>query len=83
MALTVWVNPASAIIFLAATVLGMTITFIQKINFVRKHVMKLLTGALVFLAISGVPFLLLYTVQNSTFPWTAFRDWEQFQQLSN
>ncbi|OGG04252.1 hypothetical protein A2Z33_03830 [Candidatus Gottesmanbacteria bacterium RBG_16_52_11] len=69
-----WINPA--IIPLATVSLGLAIA----ISLVQRTVpvLKLLAGgSAVAAGLAGVT-LALWKVQNSTFPWTAFRDWEQY-----
>jgi hypothetical protein len=72
-AAAVWLNPAAILIFFTAAGIGFILTF-PKLNKNR------IAGIGIFSVLTMIPVLVLWRVQNSTFPWTAFRDWERFVQ---
>lgn len=69
-----WINPATLPVALFTLGAGTGISLIQQATDKVRSAAVILT---VFIGLSLVAWALL-TVQNSVFPWTAFRDWERF-----
>jgi len=65
-----WLNPASFLPIVGAFGLSMILK-------PRSVVQNPANHALV-LGLTGVPIIVLLRIEHSVFPWTAFRDWEQF-----
>jgi hypothetical protein len=80
-ALCAWLNPGSWIILMMAVGIGAGIGVIRGIG-EKKEIgeIKEIGRIGLFVAIAILPMLWLLHVQNSVFPWTAFRDWERFVQ---
>lgn len=84
-ALGCWLNPASLITFILA--MGV-VCFIGVISLVRQGIYGgasilrelHLKEMSIWLAMCLIPFIILILIQNSTFPWTGYRDWERFVQ---
>lgn len=77
-------NPASCIIYLVSIFIGLVILCIQNISLIRGRLTRQNLNQLrnmgLILLLTILPVGWLYIVQNSVFPWTAFRDWERFVQ---
>jgi hypothetical protein len=73
-AITGWLNPASLLILLISVSVAVILSIVLKSKLTQKNIGSLI----VFYGFAAVTIVLLNRVQNSTFPWTAFRDWERY-----
>jgi hypothetical protein len=69
-----WFNPGSLIILLMAVGIGGTV-YIWQIGLIRQ-----IWRTVFFGVVACLPMIWLIHIQNTVFPWTAFRDWERFVQ---
>jgi hypothetical protein len=68
--LTGWLNPAS----------GLLVLFVFAGLVIAGRKKAVVTGDLSVLTGAGVSLVSLFFIQGTTFPWTAFRDWEKYNQ---
>jgi hypothetical protein len=66
-----WCNPATFMI------LGLSVFFCVVVFILQKGKLRL-RELVLFGVLSCLPVLSFYNIQNSTFPWTMFRDWERY-----
>lgn len=68
-----WCNPATFMTLGLSVGFGVIVFIIQKGKIRLREIVLLGT-------LCCIPVLAFYSIQNSTFPWTMFRDWERFVQ---
>ncbi len=73
---SVWLNPASLMALSVAIATGIVLTFYR---FLRLYKFKFGEIEIFYLILIAQVFFMM-KIQGSTFPWTAFRDWERFVQ---
>jgi hypothetical protein len=71
--MSIWLNPAS--VFLLTSILLISIVY----TLLRLNVNRIV-GLIIYFVLMVIPIILLWRVQLSVFPWTAFRDWESYVQ---